>query len=60
MVAGFNTRVFDEQNLVSGIPVSNFQLVRNAVYNAGGVVFIYCIHKANLRIDASGMTSLQS
>jgi hypothetical protein len=60
MVAGFNCRVFDEQNLVSGIPVSNFQLVRTQTYNADALVLIYCIYKANLRIDASGMTSLQS
>jgi hypothetical protein len=60
MVAGFNCRVFDEQNIVSGVPVSNFQLVRTQNYNADALVLIYCIYKANLRIDASGMTSLQS
>ena len=60
MVAGFNVRVFDEQNIVSGIPVQNFQLVRTQAYNADALVLIYCIHKANLRIDASGMTSIQS
>lgn len=60
MVAGFNCRVFDEQNVVSGIPVQNFQLVRTQTYGADTTVFIYCIYKANLRIDASGMTSLQS
>jgi len=60
MVAGFNCRVFDEQNVVSGVPVSNFQLVRTQTYSADALVLIYCIYKANLRIDASGMTSLQS
>lgn len=60
MVAGFNTRVFDEQNVVSGIPVQNFQLVRTQAYGSATTVFIYCIYKANLRIDASGMTSIQS
>ena len=60
LVAGFNCRVFDEQNIVSGIPVSNFQLVRTQPYGSATTVFIYCIHKANLRIDASGMTSIQS
>ncbi len=60
MVAGFNCRVFDEQNVVCGVPVSNFQLVRTQAYNADALVLIYCIHIANLRIDASGMTSLQS
>lgn len=60
LVAGFNCRVFDEQNIVSGVPVQNFQLVRTQPYGSATTVFIYCIHKANLRIDASGMTSIQS
>ena len=60
MVAGFNARVFDEQNVVSGVPVQNFQLQRTQTYGADTTVFIYCLYKANLRIDASGMTSLQS
>ena len=55
-----SNRVFDEQNIVSGVPVQNFQLVRTQPYGSATTVFIYCIHKANLRIDASGMTSIQS
>ena len=34
MVAGFNARVFDEQNVVSGVPVQNFQLQRTQTYGA--------------------------
>jgi len=58
--AGFNLRTFDDAEVVSGLKVLNFQLSKSLASTAGATFFIYCLHKANLRITADGVVGVQS
>jgi hypothetical protein len=58
--AGFNLRTFDDAEVVSGLKVLNFQLSKTLASTAGATFFIYCLHKANLRITADGVVGVQS
>ena len=57
---GFNLRTFDDAEVVSGLKVLNFQLSKTLASTAGATFFIYCLHKANLRITADGICGVQS
>lgn len=58
--AGFNLRTFDDAEVVSGLKVLNFQLSKTLASTANATFFIYCLHKANLRITADGVCGVQS
>jgi hypothetical protein len=58
--AGFNLRTFDDAEVVSGLKVLNFQLSKSLASTDGATFFIYCLHKANLRITADGVVGVQS
>ena len=57
---GFNLRTFDDAEVVSGLKVLNFQLSKSLASTAAATFFIYCLHKANLRITADGVVGVQS
>jgi hypothetical protein len=58
--AGFNLRTFDDAEVVSGLKVLNFQLSKSLASTTAATFFIYCLHKANLRITADGVVGVQS